>query len=232
VPGQTVVVEFRVVVKNDAHDTTIHNTVTLIGSSVRDGALDTMVRANAQVPVPREAHPPVSGIHMQLFEGYPDGTWRPNRNITRAEAAMVFYRILVRPGVGTAQLPPDVSAGSGMWAMDAIRYFLSAGAMSTDGSGSFDPNAPITMRDMNRLAREVMGRTLLPDTDDPLSRILAAALIAEAQGRSFNPNTNGLPYNTFSDVPRGHQWYGLVTEMSTDHGFFYDLHGNEWWEPF
>ena len=232
VPGQTVVVEFRVVIKPDAHDTTIHNTVTLIGSSVRDGVLDTMVRASAQVPIPREPNPPVSGIHMQLFQGYPDGTWRPNNNITRAEAALVFYRILVRPGTGTANIPPDVTTGSGLFAVDAIRYFLSVGAMSVDGSGNFNPNAEITMRDMNRLAREVMGQSLLPDTSDFLSRILTAALIAEAQGRSFNPNTNGLPYNTFTDVPRSHQWYGLVTEMSTDHGYFYDLHGNEIWEAF
>jgi len=230
VPGQTVVVEFRVVIKPDAHDSTIHNIVTLIGSSVRDGPLDTMVRANAQVPIPREPNTPVSGIHMQLFVGYPDGTWRPERNMNRAEAAIMFYRVLVRPGPGTASLPADVSGTH--FAAEAIRYFLAAGAVNLDGSGNFNPNADITMRDFNRIAREVMGRSLLPDTDDTLSRILAAAVVAEAQGRSQSPNTNGLPYNTFTDVPPSHRWYGLVTEMSTDHGYFYDLHGNEWWEPF
>jgi len=230
VPGQTAVVTFRVVIKPDAHDTTIHNIVTLVGSSVRDGALDTMVRANAQVPIPRESNPPVSGIHMQLFQGYPDGTWRPERNMNRAEAAIMFYRVLVRPGPGTASLPSDVPATN--FAADAIRYFLSAGAVSVDGSGNFRPGDDITMRDFNRLAREVIGRSLLPDTDDTLSRILAAAVVAEAQGRSQSPNTNNMPYNTFTDVPPSHRWYGLVTEMSTDHGYFYDLHGNEWWEAF
>ena len=104
--------------------------------------------------------------------------------------------------------------------------------MSLDASGNFRPNDPITMREFNRLSMSILGRQLVPDIDQPLSRITAAALIADAQGRSHNPNTNGLPFNTFTDVPGTSSRFGLVTEMSTDHGFYIDIHGNEHWEAF
>ena len=228
VPGQSAVVQFQVVVKPDAQDTVIHNTATLIGSSTQGGPQDTMVRVSAQVPVPA-GNFGVSGIHMQLFQGYTDGTWRPENNIIRSEAAIVFHRILVRPSAGTAVLPPDVRPGN--WAAEAVAFFLANGAMSLDG-GNFRPNDPITMREFNRLSMAVLGRQLVPDIDQPLSRIAAAALIADAQGRSHNPNTNGLPFNTFSDVPGTSSRFGLVTEMSTDHGYYLCIHGHEHWEDF
>ena len=227
-PGQSAVVQFQVEVKTDAQDTVIHNTATLIGSSTRGGAQDTMVRVSTQVPVPAGTGG-VSGIHMQLFRGYPDGTWRPQNNISRAEATLVFHRILVRPSAGTALLPSDVDHNH--FAAEAIRFFLASGAVSLD-NGNFRPGDPMTMREFNRLSMAVIGRQLLPDLDQPLSRITAAALIADAQGRSHNPNTNNVPFNTFSDVPSSHSNFGLVTEMSTDHGFYLDIHGNEHWEAF
>ena len=227
-PGQTAVVQFQVLVKNDAQDTVIHNTATLIGSSTRGGPQDTMVRVSAQVPVPPGTGG-VTGIHIQLFQGYPDGSWRPENDINRAEAALVFHRILIRPAPGAAMLPADI--GATHFAADAIRFFVGNGAMSLDG-GNFRPGDAITMRDFNRLSMSVLGRHLVPDIDQPLSRITVAALIADAQGRSHNPNTNGLPFNTFTDVPGTSSRFGLVTEMSTDHGFFLDIHGREHWEAF
>jgi len=228
-PGQSAVVQFQVVVKPDAQDTTIHNTATLIGASTRGGAQDTMVRVSTQVPVP-PGMGGVSGIHMQLFRGYPDGTWRPENNISRAEAAAVFHRILIRPQQGAAVLPPDI--GVTHFAADAVRFFLANNAVSLDTNGHFRPNAPITMREFNRLSMAILGRQLVPDIDQPLSRIATAALIADAQGRSHHPNTNGLPFSIFTDVPGTSNRFGLVTEMSTDHGFYLDIHGNEHWEAF
>jgi len=232
-PGQTAVVQFRAVVKPDAHDTVVHNTATLVGSSTAGGPQDTMVRVSTQLPVPRDPRNPITGIHMQLFRGFPDGTWRPEATMTRAEAALVFHRILVRPSPGAAPIPPDVYPQSGaFFAADAIRFFLATGGMSLDASGNFRPLTPITQREFNQLSMSVIGQAPLPDTNASLTRILAAGILADAQGRSRNPNTNGHPYNTFTDVPRGSSNFGLITEMSVDHGYFYDLHGNEWWEEF
>jgi len=232
-PGQTAVVQFQVVVKPDARDTVIHNTATLIGSSVRGGPQDTMVRVSTQVPVPDDGVIGITGIHMQLFRGFPDGTWRPENSMTRAQAATVFHRILVRPQSGTAPIPQDVYYQSGgFYALDAIRFFLTTGGMSLDASGNFRPATPITLREFNQLSMSVIGRPLLPDLNEPLSRITAAAVLADVQGRSHNPNTNGVPFNTFSDVPSTSSRFGLVTEMSADHGFYLDIHGNEHWEAF
>ena len=226
-PGQLAVVRFQVLVKPDAQDTTIHNTATITGSFTRGGARDRTVRVSERVPVPGGGATPITAIHRALFRGYPDGTWRPQENINREEAVAVFHRILVRPAPGTAQLPPDV--GGHYFAAEAVRYFLGTGAISLTG-GNFNPHAPITMRDFNRLSVAVGGGQLLPNLDQPITRIAAAGLIADMQGRSHNPNTNGLPFRTFSDVPVGSANFGLVTEMSNDHGHFWDIHGNEIWE--
>ena len=148
----------------------------------------------------------------------------------RAEAAVVFHRILVRPSPGTAMLPDDITPNH-FWATDAIRFFLTSGAMTLDG-GNFRPDEDITMRELNRLSMSVLGRQLVPDLDQPLSRITTAALIADIQGRSHNPNTNNVPFNTFTDVPSTSPHFGLVTEMSTDHGFYLCTQGREHWEAF
>lgn len=84
--------------------------------------------------------------HILYIVGYPDGTVRPMRNITREETAMIFYRLLdseTREYYRTREHPfTDVDAGHE--GEEAIATLYNAGILFGRSETVFDPNAPIT----------------------------------------------------------------------------------------
>ena len=102
--------------------------------------------------------------HIWYVRGYEDGTIRPNNNITRAEVAMVFFRLL-RPEMQTvptantqASLVPLAAAPGSIttpftdvrgdeWYGLAISVLEHHNIFNGFPDGSFRPNAPITRRE-------------------------------------------------------------------------------------
>ena len=84
--------------------------------------------------------------HFAYVIGYPDGAVRPQGNITRAETATIFFRLLkdaVRNGnLLTSNAYRDVA--SSYWANTAISTMTGLGILQGRDSATFDPNAPIT----------------------------------------------------------------------------------------
>lgn len=84
--------------------------------------------------------------HFAYVIGYPDGAVRPQGNITRAETATIFFRLLkdaVRNGnLLTSNAYQDVA--SSYWANTAISTMTGLGILQGRDSATFDPNAPIT----------------------------------------------------------------------------------------
>ena len=84
--------------------------------------------------------------HIAYIAGYTDGTVGPNNKITRAEVAMIFYRLLkddVRAANETSQNSfTDVTEG--MWHNTAISTISRLGIAVGRSTGIYDPNAPIT----------------------------------------------------------------------------------------
>ena len=84
--------------------------------------------------------------HIAYIAGYTDGTVGPNNKITRAEVAMIFYRLLkddVRAANETSQNSfTDVTEG--MWHNTAISTISRLGIVVGRSTGIYDPNAPIT----------------------------------------------------------------------------------------
>ena len=84
--------------------------------------------------------------HIAYIAGYTDGTVGPNNKITRAEVAMIFYRLLkddVRAANETSQNSfTDVTEG--MWHNTAISTIARLGIVVGRSRGIYDPNAPIT----------------------------------------------------------------------------------------
>lgn len=78
-----------------------------------------------------------AGVRAGLWKGYPDGSFRPDSLLTRAEAAALLVRFAgVQP---TATVPlADVSAGN--WACDSAAEALVAGLLPPTASG-FSPQA-------------------------------------------------------------------------------------------
>lgn len=71
------------------------------------------------------------------INGYPDGSFRPNQPVTRAEIVAMLARFTSYvPGSATAF--PDTAQS---WASEPIAAFAAAGIVSGDGKGRFQPSA-------------------------------------------------------------------------------------------
>ncbi|MCD8036012.1 MAG: S-layer homology domain-containing protein, partial [Clostridiales bacterium] len=85
--------------------------------------------------------------HFQYISGYPDGTVRPNANITRAEVATIFYRLLDddtrNAYYSTYSTFDDVD--SSQWYLKVVATLTNAGILHGDaGSNTFRPDDNIT----------------------------------------------------------------------------------------
>ena len=88
--------------------------------------------------------------HVAYMTGYPDGTFGPNRNMTRAEVAQMFYALLLNKNVTTTVAFSDVSADA--WYAKAVNTLASLGMVSGYPDGTFHPDAPITRAEFATIA--------------------------------------------------------------------------------
>ena len=82
------------------------------------------------------------GIHERYIKGYDDGTFKAENNITRAETAAIFARLLDLDVSVSDTDYKDVPDGH--WAGKYIRAVTLAGLMNGYTDGTFGPDDPIT----------------------------------------------------------------------------------------
>ena len=113
--------------------------------------------------------------HYAYIKGYPNGSFKPNATITRAEVASIFYRLLTdstrKTYSTTYNTFKDVPAKA--WYNTAVSTMAKLGIVNGGSDGYFRPN-------------------------DPITRAEIAAMIARCDGNSY-----GNAYTNFSDV-KGH----------------------------
>ncbi len=138
--------------------------------------------------------------HYAYIQGYSDGTVRPNANITRAQVATIFFRLLdedVRDdNLTTYNTFPDVDED--YWANTAISTMASLGVINGRNSGLFDPDANITRAEFAAICARfddsgVDGITTFTDTvghwaEDEISRAAALGWIQGYADGTFRPN--------------------------------------------
>lgn len=94
------------------------------------------------------------GDHYAYIVGYEDGTVRPQNNITRAEVATIFFRLLTqesREAYFTNENDfSDVSADS--WYNNTVSTLVNAGIIVGYEDGTFRPDAPITRAELAAIA--------------------------------------------------------------------------------
>ncbi|MBA2940473.1 cadherin-like beta sandwich domain-containing protein [Paenibacillus sp. CGMCC 1.16610] len=91
-----------------------------------------------------------------IVSGYPDGTFKPDSTVTRAEFAVMLMNALKLQGEG-AQLTFTDNARIGAWAQQAIGKAVKAGIIHGYEDGSFRPDAPITRAEMAVIIANAMG---------------------------------------------------------------------------
>ena len=100
--------------------------------------------------------------------GYPDGTFKPRRDITRAQVARMIYRLQGAPAWGTTcggltDIP--------LWAADAICWLVDNGHASGYPDSTFKPDIPISRAQTARILYRVYCEGTGPghgiQADDP-----------------------------------------------------------------
>ena len=99
---------------------------------------------------------------MGIITGYPDGTFRPNAAITRAEFAAIAARF-DNDGDKTAAKFSDIATH---WAKDEISIAYNNGWITGYPDGMFGPQRDITRAETMTLVNRVLNRQ--PETEDDL----------------------------------------------------------------
>lgn len=139
--------------------------------------------------------------HYAYVTGYPDGTVRPQANITRAEVATIFFRLMTDEYRSTNWSStngfPDV-ANASLWYNNAVSTAAKAGLLKGKEDGKFYPTANITRAEFATIAarftsdEEVTAKPF-PDTvghwaEQDIIRAVQAGWIKGNSDGTFRPN--------------------------------------------
>lgn len=86
--------------------------------------------------------------------GYPDGTFKPDNSITRAEFVVMVNKAMGYNKRGNAYFS-DVSAAH--WAYAEIMKGVEAGYITGNGDGTFRPDAPVTRQEAAVMISKILG---------------------------------------------------------------------------
>ena len=126
-----------------------------------------------------------------VLAGYPDGTFKPNVNITRAEFATIAIRFFKDAKAGSVSFT-DIS---GHWAEENIRKAAAQGLINGYPDGTFRPNAPITRAEAMAIVNRVLGRK--PDADHLLRNMITFI---------DNMDTNAWYYEDVQEATNSHDY--------------------------
>lgn len=88
--------------------------------------------------------------HIKYLEGYSNGEFGADNDMTRAEAAQMFYRLLLYKNVPTTVRFNDVREGA--WYAAAVEALASMGVLKGIGGGRFAPERSITRAEFTAMA--------------------------------------------------------------------------------
>lgn len=133
--------------------------------------------------------------HFAYIQGYPDGTFQPGGSLTRAEAATIFYRLLLDTSMTKSVSFSDVKSGS--WYETAVKTLASKGVLTGYPNGTFQPNASVTRAEFCAMASRffALEKGTVKFTDVPetfwgykyIASVVAKGWLADSEV-AYNPN--------------------------------------------
>lgn len=195
-PGESPNVASDAVIKNaKGEDVTANYKITYV-----DGVLKAIEVLNKE-------------IHFNYVIGYTDGTIRPSNNISRAEVATIFFRLLTDEAreqyTTTAGNFTDVKAG--MWCNRAIATLTNMGIIKGYTDGSFQPNKSITRAELATIIARFAKLDVNTKTFSDINGHWAQKSIELAAGNgwingytdgTFRPNKSIIRAETFAMINR------------------------------
>ena len=88
--------------------------------------------------------------HIVYLNGYVDGTFRPDDNMTRAEVAQMFYNLLNDKDVAITVSFSDVASDA--WYAEAVNTLASLGMITGVGDNKYEPDRSITRAEFTAIA--------------------------------------------------------------------------------
>ena len=141
--------------------------------------------------------PPAEIIEKSFVGGYPDGTFKPDGSITRAEAATIIANMFDAETADVSVLSRFSDVGMEHWAVNSLAFVVSKGYMKGDSAGIFRPDEPISRAEFVQL---LMNLNIAEDNDgEPKVFSDVAGHWAEnaIDVMSRNGSVNGYPDGTF-----------------------------------
>ena len=105
----------------------------------------------------------ITDTHPAYINGFSDGTFRPESNITRAQAAMMFYRLLKNKTVTKSVTFKDMSGSE--WYAEAVYTLASLGVIQGYSSGAFHGNDTISRAAFTAIAIRLAKKTVPDDAE-------------------------------------------------------------------
>ncbi|WP_315911006.1 InlB B-repeat-containing protein [Xylanibacillus composti] len=136
-----------------------------------------------------------------IVAGYPDGSFKPNHPVTRAEFIVMLAGAMKLDGAGAALHYQDQDQ-IGSWAKGAAALAVEAGIVSGYEDGSFRPDAKITRAEMASMIAQALkarvdanGQTGFADDEDipnwakgAVEAIRELGIVSGRGGNQFAPN--------------------------------------------
>ena len=127
----------------------------------------TSVNSFSDVPADEWFNTAVSTLaNAKVLDGYPDGTFRPNAPITRAELATVLTRLSVLVNLSREITPATFSDVADHWAFSFISTAANNGWINGYTDGTFRPDFSVSRAEAVTMLNRMLDRnpTTLPET--------------------------------------------------------------------
>lgn len=162
-------------------------------------------------------------VNAGIIQGYEDGTFRPNANITRAEFAAIASRFMSAGYDVEEDLFTDIAAH---WARESINDAAMAKWISGYPDGAFLPDKAITRAEAVTLVNNVLQRK--PDADHMLDSMIkwsdnmdTSAWYYEAIQEATNSHDydlfEGAEYETWTALQENRDWAALEKDWVNAH---------------
>ena len=133
--------------------------------------------------------------HFAYIVGYGNGEVRPQNNITRAEVATIFFRLLTDEtrNANSTKSNSYSDVAEGAWYNHAVSTLSAMGIVKGDSQGKFNPNAPITRAEFAAIAARFddKANTTAVDFSDIASHWAKNEINAAANNGWINGYTDG-----------------------------------------
>lgn len=141
----------------------------------------------------------------KVIEGYPDGEFKPSRNLTRAEFAALIYRFTKLKAVKTENPFTDIHEEH--WAYEELLALVKSGLIEGYEDLTFRPDNQISRAEVMTVINKLLGR------------------------KPLESYVKSLEFNPFNDLYENKWYYVTVLEATITHNYYLNDTGYEYkWE--